>query len=310
MTDSATRSSKGATPSPILGICLVLFSALLIATVPNAAKIAYQHGADPLAVITVRTIIGALGLALYLTITSQWPGRAWKSFRLSSLSGLSLLLTSVGFMGSVAFIDVSLAAMIFYLHPFLVALAGHFRGELRLQTGHYAMICLAIGGLVLVLGVTLETLNSIGIGLSLLGMASAAALILLVAGQAREIGPIAANYYMSLWAAIYLLIAATIGPATGLIGAMTLPLTPTGWLAIVLAGATLTLGFVTFFVGLRIIGTTRAVMLSLAEPVFAILLAIALVGEWLSLVQWIGVGLIVGSLYRFEAISSSAESAG
>ena len=131
----------------LLGVGVVLFSAVLFASVPNAAKIAYLEGANPQAVLTIRTVIGALLLALYLWGRSQWPKMNWQNFRSSAVAGLALLFTSIGFMGAVAYIDVSLAALIFYFHPFLVAVVGHYRGDLRLSLVRVLLIGVALLGL-------------------------------------------------------------------------------------------------------------------------------------------------------------------
>ena len=289
----------------ITGIGFVLISAVLLATAPNAAKIAYQEGANPQAVITIRTVIGVVLLALYLFARGQWPAQMWAIVKRSPFSGLTFLLGSVGFMGAVAFIDVSLTVMIFYLHTFLVAVVGHFRGDVILNLRLISLIALALVGLGLVLGVTLDTLNPAGVGLSIVGMVGAAFMIVLVAEQARTVGPIAANFIMSGWASIYLLIAIVFGPMLGLFGGIVFPQTLFGWVCVLAAGVTITLGFVTFFIGARLIGTTRAVMLSIFEPIFAIALAIIFVNEWLNLTQWIGAVIIVGSLYLFEVTSSA-----
>ncbi len=287
------------------GIGFVLLSAVLLATAPNAAKIAYQEGANPQAVISIRTLLGVVLLAAYLFARNQWPEQMWKTIRHSPFSGLTFLLGSVGFMGAVAFIDVSLTVMIFYLHTFLVAVVGHFRGDVNLDVRLVSLIFLALGGLGLVLGVTLETLNPTGVILSVIGMAGAAFMIVLVADQAQSVGPISANFIMSVWALVYLLIAIVVGPMLGLFDNIVFPQTLFGWVCVLAAGATVTLGFVTFFIGARLIGTTRAVMLSIFEPIFAILLAIIFIQEWLSLTQWVGAIIIVGSLYLFEIISSA-----
>jgi len=48
------------------------------------------------------------------------------------------------------------------------------------------------------------------------------------------------------------------------------------------------------------IGMVRATMLTVVEPVFTILLAMALFGEWLSTVQWLGVAVVVAGLLLLE----------
>jgi len=306
------QAPRGAAPSRqnSIGIGVVLLSALLIGMAPNAAKIAYQEGANPLAVITFRSVIGAVGIAAYLSARHQWPENGLHAFRRSAISGLAQVLTALGFLGAVAFIDVSLAALIFYFHPFLVAAVGHFRGDMAMSPIRIACIAAAIAGLALVFGVTFTTLNTVGIGLSLIGMIAITVLIFVVGDVAKAVGPISANFYMMLWSSFYLLLVVIVGPAAGWVDEMSLPTSSSGWIAVVGAGVTSTMGYVLFFMGARIIGTTRAVILTVTEPIFAILLAILLVHEWLTPLQWLGVAVVIGSLLKFESSGRSSSVAG
>ncbi len=61
------------------------------------------------------------------------------------------------------------------------------------------------------------------------------------------------------------------------------------------------MGYVLFFTGARIIGTTRAVILTVTEPIFANFLAILLVHEWLTPLQWLGVAVVIGSLLKLDS---------
>jgi drug/metabolite transporter (DMT)-like permease len=283
------------------GIGVFLLSALLIGLAPNAAKIAYEESAGPLAVITFRTVIGAVGIALYRSLRRQWPKDGLIPFKRSALAGLAQVLTALGFLGAVAFIDVSLAALIFYVHPFLIAIVGHFRGDMAMSTVRMACIAVAIAGLALVFGVTFTTLDPVGVGLSFLGMVAITVLIFVVADVSKAVGPIAANVYMTLWSSLYLLPVLLLGPALGWADGMALPGSATGWLAIIGAGLTTTTGYVLFFVAAGIIGTSRAAFWTITEPIFAILLAILLVGEWLTPLQWLGVAIVMASLFSFES---------
>ena len=57
----------------LLGIGIVLLSAILIGLAPNAAKVAYQEGADPLAVITFRTITEPMfAIFLAIILLQEW----------------------------------------------------------------------------------------------------------------------------------------------------------------------------------------------------------------------------------------------
>lgn len=55
-------------------------------------------------------------------------------------------------------------------------------------------------------------------------------------------------------------------------------------------------GYLCFAYGLRYIAASTATLITLLEPVVAVLLAVLVVGEWLSLAGWIGIPLIMSSL--------------
>ena len=245
-------------------------------------------------------MVGLVCLVVYLSLRSQWSNNGWTPFRGSWLSGGAQVLTSIGFLGAVAYIDVSLAALIFYFHPFVVALIGHYHGDSRLTPLLISYIAVAIAGLALVFGVSFESLNFIGISLSLIGMAAVTVMILTVSRSSKDIGPVSANLNMTVWGVIYLLVIILIGPRLGFDIPLIYPESSIGWIAVLGAGITTTLGFVLFFTGATMIGTTRAVVLGMSEPLLAILLAIMLVNEWLTGIQWVGVCLVLGSLVLFE----------
>ena len=55
-----------------------------------------------------------------------------------------------------------------------------------------------------------------------------------------------------------------------------------------------------FFIAITIIGSVRTATLTFIEPVVAILIAVTLVGEWLSPLQWVGVALVMSGLFCSE----------
>src|SRR5690606_41162624 len=56
------------------------------------------------------------------------------------------------------------------------------------------------------------------------------------------------------------------------------------------------IGYLCFSYGLRYIAASTATLITLLEPVVAVLLAVLVVGEWLAPVGWVGIPLIMLSL--------------
>ena len=85
---------------------------------------------------------------------------------------------------------------------------------------------------------------------------------------------------------------------------ITLPQTMTGWIAILSNSTFYMLGFWLFFEGCRIIGVTRASILTLVDPLFAAIIAILFLGQFLTFFEWIGFAIILGALLVFETQKS------
>jgi drug/metabolite transporter (DMT)-like permease len=241
-----------------------------------------------------------LGMAIYMWIR-RYPFRIdSKSLRFSAITGVTQSFNSVGIMASVAYIDVSLAILIIFCFPFWVSIYNHYSGVSRLTPMVSICFIAALIGLGLALGVKLGGLELMGILLAIMGMFSMAVMVLTVSHASAKVGPITANFFMTSWTLFYFLLVALIAPELGLLDPISLPESSRGWIAILGTGISFTLGYVLFFVGAASIGTTRASILSISEPVMIILMAILLVDEWLSPIQWLGMCLIIGSLLVVE----------
>jgi drug/metabolite transporter (DMT)-like permease len=300
--DSPDKNSN----QQIYGISLVLMGALAIGIMPSAAKIAYQEGANPLSAIMLRNLIGVIGIGGYMLIRRIRFDIGWQAFRFSSLTGVTQSFSSVGIMGSVAYIDVSLAVLIIFCFPFWVTIYNHYSGQSRLTPMVLVCFFIALLGLSLALGTRFTSLDPVGLWLAGLGMVSMATMVLIVSHNVARIGAIPANFYMTGWTSVYFLVIAAVAPPLGILEPASFPESSRGWIAIFGTGVSFTLGYVFFFVGAAIIGTTRASILSISEPVMIILVAVMLVDEWLSPVQWLGIMLVIGSLAILEFPKKSA----
>ena len=288
------------TDPQLTGVILVLLGALSIGIMPSAAKIAYQEGANPMAAILLRSLVGVLGLAAFMLIRRIKFHLTLENFRISSITGITQSLCSLGIMGSVAYIDVSLSVLIIFFFPFLVILFNHFWGQSRLTSTIIVCFIVAVSGLGLALGVSFDKLNMIGVVLAIIGMVSTAVMVLIVSNITQKIGAIPATFQMTVWTCFFYLIVVWLGPQTGWVEPASYPNSSLGWISIFAAGVSFILGYVFFFLGADIIGSSRAAMLSIAEPVLIVLAAVVLVDEWLSPLQWFGLVMVIGSLIVIE----------
>jgi drug/metabolite transporter (DMT)-like permease len=119
--------------------------------------------------------------------------------------------------------------------------------------------------------------------------------MLIVNGDAvSEAGPIVVSFYTTLisFGAVCL--------ASIFVGAVAVPETPLGWAGFFGAGSCYCLGLALFVAAVRYIDVARASLIGLIEPLIAILLAMALFHQYLSSLQWLGVGIVLFGLALLE----------
>ena len=91
--------------------------------------------------------------------------------------------------------------------------------------------------------------------------------------------------------AVICFVLALFGPGVGL------PRDPRGWLSVVaIAVISTVISMSAFLAGMAIVGPNRASVLASLEVVVTLVLAIALLGERLTLPQWAGASLILGAV--------------
>jgi drug/metabolite transporter (DMT)-like permease len=277
------------------GILLVLVSTIAFAIGPTAAKLALDNGSNTLTVVTLRGVIGAALMALLIPMSRQGFGLDRHALRWCLYCGLFYSVTVYGFIGSVAYVPVSVAVLVFFTHPILVAVVAHFRGGERLTMRKLLLAFAALAGLALVLGPDLGTLDLAGIALAALAAAAMCGMILCSARAQEHATSTQANLYATAASSV-----AFVSLTTAL-GAWAPPSNTVGWLGIAGAGVGIGIGLLTLFAALRRLSPVRATMLSNVEPLVSILFAAAILGERLEPPRWAGIALVIGALVLFES---------
>lgn len=277
------------------GVLLVLASTVAFAVGPTAAKLAFDDGSNTLTVVTLRGAIGAALMALLILVSRQGFGVDRRAWRWCLYCGVFYSLAVYGFIGSVAYVPVSVAVLVFFTHPLLVAVLAHWRGGDRLTGRKLLLATAALAGLALVLGPELGALDPAGVALAALAAAAVCGVILCSARAQEHATSTQVNLYASAVSS------GAFAVITTVLGAWVPPSTVVGWLGIAGAGVGIGVGLLALFAALRHLGPVRATMLSNVEPLVSILLAAAVLGERPGPSGWAGVALVVGALVLFES---------
>lgn len=287
-----------------LGPALTLGSAAAFAMNTPVAALVYADGGNPVTLIAARTGAATL-LAVVLLIAwrrlPRLPRKAWLG-----IAGvtLSLYVQGMGYLGSVAFIPVGLAAVIFFTWPIMVALADPFVGGPRLRPLDGAAFLIAFAGLALAIGPSLETLDWRGIVLALVGAGGLTVFLLLSRKSLESVPTMTVSLYANL--GTVLLCVAT---APLLFGGLALPEGGGGRLALLAVCGFYTLALLLQFAALKTAKAPTLAILYNLEPVISILVAAALLGEVLTVDQYIGGGLVIAGLLLYSRPKRAAERA-
>ncbi len=291
-----TDGTSSAASRTVKGILLVLLSACGIATVQTFARLAFEAGSNTLTVVSLRSVVSAAIIALFMVGTSAnfWMKRS--ALLLCLLLGGAYAAMSFGFIGSVAYVPVAVAVLVFFTHPVLIAVASHGLGRERLTHRRLLLALAALVGIAFTLGQGLGRIDLRGVLLAGLASVAITAIILLGNRVLRSgVGSVSMNFAMTVSVAGLSIVVTTIA------GAWAFPSTMLGWFGLLGAGVGTAVGMLAFFAAFSQIGPVRATMLSNVEPLLGIVIAAAVLGEQLGALQWVGVVVVVAALVLFEA---------
>ena len=263
------------------------------------ARMSYDHGTSIVIIAVLRYGILCAILGFWLSVFgggfSTSRGLGWRSMGI----GVLAVITALGYLGTIKFIPVSLATLVFYTNPLLtMLLASLFAGE-RSTWIEITATVVAFASLVAVLEVSFELLHPLGILLGILASFFAAVVFVMSARVMVFIDPIRFTFFMSLGAVLF----ASIGLL--LPGGAAVPESTTGlWL---LGGAVMlnVMGLLGMFVSVRLIGPVATPMMLNIEPVTAIVFAMLFLNEHMTIFQMAGAGVVIVMVLIAQASRSS-----
>ena len=277
-----------------VGIGLIVLSTVSIAIVPSLAKFAYEGGSNTLSVITGRSVLSLIVTLLLIFVFDKPLRIARRPMVIALAMGLAYAVMLYGYLGAVNYLAVNLVILIYFIHPLLVGFMVIFMGQERLTAISVGALVAALVGLGLAIGFSLGNPSPAGIGLATMAMVMTALVVVGNAQAVREAPALSVGFYMMLSAA------ATLAALFAFVGALALPATALGWTGFIGVAVASTVGTLAFLGGMAAVGAARAAMISNLEPVLGVLFAIVALGERVTLVQTVGVAIVIGAIFVME----------
>ena len=295
---------KSQAPSP-RAFALLLLVACLFAANHVAARFAMDHGVDVVTAVAARSLVTAAVVALIVAAYRvPWTMNA-RQARAMALIGVIIAVQSVCLYSAVARIPVGVALLAFNTYPLWTALWARLLYRHRPERAVLLAMPVILLGLALALDVTGAVqagTSAVGApgaddGVALAGVAyavtAAAVFGIALALTQHEVAALDGRLRSALTMAQVGVMALAAAAATGGLHG---PTDAAGWVGLealtLLYGTAFTLMF-TLLPRLGVVGSSPILNV---EPVAALLLAWALLGQGIAPMQWVGALLVVGAV--------------
>jgi drug/metabolite transporter (DMT)-like permease len=300
------RNDRLVTPvNPLYaGVLYVFLSAAGFGVMSILALYAYEDGVSVPMALFLRFLLAAL-LFFLLLLVKREPLRITKqqALALFCLGGVLYTLQSLSFFSSVQHISPSLAALLLYTFPVFVAVLSYFVEKEALKKKTVLAMLLSLAGLVMVLGTSYDAIRPLGVVLALSAAVCYSVYIVVGNRVVKGLSPYVTSAYISLFAACATFFVAQAN------GGIRLDFGAQGWFAllgIVCFSTVLAIGC--FFRGLQLIGSTRASVLSMLEPVVTIGFSAMLFSESLTGLQILGgAAVLLGAVLIVSSREETAD---
>src|SRR5436309_6988998 len=279
----------------VAGVALVVGSACCFGTLGVFGKLAYRLGLTTPQLLSYRFAGAALLLWLAaLRMRERTP--RWRSLAgLAIMGGAGYVGQSGSYFSALHFIPASTNALLLYTFPVVVTLLATVLFHEPLGWLKLGAVGLAFLGTVLVVEAQLRAAAPIGIALGLGSAAFYSGYILYGSRLLPGLPPVSATAMIMTSAAVVWTAYATIN------GQLAVDWTPPRLLLIAsFAVVGTTIPVLTFILGLRLLGPSRAAILSTFEPASTVLLAVIILGESANPIQYVGGALILASVVLLE----------
>ena len=277
-------------PGPIH---LLVFAASF-AMVGICTALALNGGANPLTVVTLRTLGTVLLFILYFLVQGISFSMSLRDRLIACAIGIPLCVNNYLINSAIAEIPVPLVVLIFYLWPAITGAASWVLGKEPFRWRGLAGLAAAFAGVALALNVDFTAAQAKGVWLAAGAAVLWSVTFMLTSHFFHGRDTRAPTLAMMLTAAGVFVIACL---ATG---DVQLPATAPGWTGAIGTAVFYAFGMIGIFAASARIGPTRTGFFMNFEPIAAVLLAALILGQTLAPIQLAGAALVVAALFLFR----------
>lgn len=276
-------------------MALVVGSAICFGTLGVFGKLAYRLGLTTPQLLSYRFALAALLLWLAAIVIRQGLPSRRSLIGLAIMGGAGYVGQSAAYFSALHFIPVSTTALLLYTFPVVVTLLATLLFHEPLGWTKIGAVFVAFIGTMLVVQAQLKSAPLIGIVLGLTSAAVYSGYILYGSRLLPGIPPVSATATIMTAAAI---VWSGFAAATDQLSVNWTPSRLAVLAGFVVIGTTVPV--LTFILGLRLVGPSRAAILSTFEPASSVLLAVLILGEGANPIQYLGGAFILASVVLLE----------
>ncbi|MGM0409704.1 MAG: DMT family transporter [Bacillota bacterium] len=273
------------------GSLFAIFSAAGFGTIPILALYAYEGGVSVFTLIFVRYSLTALFVFAFIFLNGIKINMTYKKlFSLFIFGGIIYSAQNFFYFSSLNYIAASLALLVFYTYPTIVAIFTAFFGK-KLSKKAIISIFISTFGLILVYLNSIEEISLIGIAFAAGSSLFYAIYTLYGNHLLDDISLVETIAFASLFASISFFI---IGSTTN---NLYFNFEYKAWLPTISISIITMFSFLAYFKGIKLTNPVKVATLSMTEPIVGIFLSILLFSDSFNLNQGIGAFLVLYASY-------------
>lgn len=284
----------------IIGIIIAIGSALVFGLYPAATRGAYAEGANVIFIILFTTFFRAGTMSLFCMASKRKLFKSKNDIKTAVENGFFQMASIIGILGGMAFLPGPVVITIMFSYTVLLYLYLVFKREEKLNAVTLLSVVMALIGLSMVVGAQdkFVDLSMIGLILAVMAALATATRMYRYGALLKRLDPAIVGAETFIFVLLFsCLLMFYEWPVT--------PVSSQGWMWAGVAALSLSIGNFGMFYGIQLLGSFKFAFFIKLEPIFGAIFAFMLIGETLTITQYLGMGVVVVSLCIYQLMQNN-----